>query len=172
MAVKIKGKGFLLRSPLKKDANTLWENYNDKEIAKNMVKIETEREFKKEFLHNLRKDNNKKINFKLIIDIDNMPVGIISLRSNDEYNLTKATISYWLGKKYRGKGIITKAIKFFTNYVFKKYKLVRIQANVRIFNKASIRVLEKAGYKLEGIRRKNTLKNGKYYDDYLYARVK
>lgn len=49
---------------------------------------------------------------------------------------------------------MTKAIKLFTNYSFKKFRLVRIQANVRTFNKTSVKVLEKAGYRLEGIQRK------------------
>ena len=148
------------------------ENYNDKDVAKNMVKMETEKEFRKEWMDGFKKFDKKIINLTLVIEINKGPVGIISLRSTDEYNLTKATIFYWLGKKYCGKGITTKAIKLFTNYAFKKFKLVRIQANVRTFNKASARVLEKAGYKLEGIRRKNVLKNGKYYDDYLFARVR
>lgn len=170
--MKIKTKEFILRPLKRSDINNLWRNYNDKEIAKNMATMETEKEFKKEWINNLNKKNKSRINFKLIIEIDRNPAGAISLTSTDEYNLSKATISYWIGKKYRGRGITTKALKLFTNYAFKKFKLVRIQANVRTFNKASARVLENAGYKLEGIRRKNVLKNGKYYDDFLYARVK
>lgn len=42
----------------------------------------------------------------------------------------------------------------------------------RTFNKASARVLEKSGYKLEGILRKNKFKDGKYLDDMLWAKTK
>src|SRR3989339_887363 len=43
------------------------------------------------------------------------------------------------------------AHKLFVRYAFKNYNLKRLQGNVRIFNKASARMLEKSGYKLEGI---------------------
>ncbi len=39
-------------------------------------------------------------------------------------------------------------------------------------DKPSARVLEKAGFKREGILKKNVLKGGKLYDDFLYARVR
>ena len=81
----------------------------------------------------------------------------------------KAWIGYWLGSDYRGKGIMTLAIKKITDYGFKRYKLRRIEASVATFNKASTIILEKCGYKLEGTMKKNRLKNGKYYDEYLYA---
>ena len=45
----------------------------------------------------------------------------------------------------------TAAHKLFVRYAFKNYNLKRLQGNVRIFNKASARMLEKSGYKLEGI---------------------
>jgi len=166
----IKTKKFILRSPKKGDEDSLWENYNDKTIAKNMVLMETEKEFKGRWKDSFKK--KKGVNLINIIEVNGNSAGAISLRGTDEYNKTKATISYWIGKKYRNKGITTKALRLFTDYAFKKLKLVRIQANVRTFNKASARILEKAGYKLGGIRRKNVLKEGKFYDDFLYARVR
>jgi RimJ/RimL family protein N-acetyltransferase len=51
-------------------------------------------------------------------------------------------------------------------------KLKRLTAKVFLPNKASARVLEKNGFKLEGILKKDLAKGGKYYDVYLFARVK
>jgi RimJ/RimL family protein N-acetyltransferase len=42
----------------------------------------------------------------------------------------------------------------------------------RAKNKASARVLEKAGYKLEGILKKNKCVDGEFLDDFLYAKVR
>jgi len=67
---------------------------------------------------------------------------------------------------------MTKAGKMATKYFFEKYKLRRISGNVRTFNKASARVMEKSGYKLEGILRKNKLKEGKFMDDMVYSKVR
>ncbi len=170
----IKTKKFTLRNPRKEDINELWDNYNDKEIAKNMVSMEKEKEFKSDWINKFKnkKDKSREIDYTLVIEIEKKPAGLISIRSTDEYNKTKATISYRIGKNYRGRGITTQALKLFTVHALKKFKLTRIQANVRIFNKTSARILEKVGYKLEGIRRKNVYKNGKFYDDLLYAKVK
>jgi len=48
---------------------------------------------------------------------------------------------------------------------------VRIHTGVFDFNKASQRVLEKAGFKLEGIFEKSVIKNGKILDEYRYAKL-
>ncbi len=55
----LKTKKFALRNPRRSDIDKLWENYNDKEIAKNMVTMETEKEFKKETLIKCFRDYNK-----------------------------------------------------------------------------------------------------------------
>lgn len=57
-------------------------------------------------------------------------------------------------------------------YAFKKYKLVGIEARGRTFNKGSARVLEKAGYALEGIHKKELCKKGVYLDNMYWAMVR
>jgi len=166
--MRIKSKDFILRPPKKGDEKSLWENYNDKEIAKNMVTMETEKEFKKEFLQVLKKRD--KTSDRFIVEIDGLAVGKIAIR--DIIPKLKGTVSSWIGKKYRGRGIMTKIRVLVCNYWFKKFKLRRIEARTREYNKAAQKSLEKSGFKLEGILRKNVLKNSKYYDDYLYARVR
>jgi len=49
---------------------------------------------------------------------------------------------------------------------------VRIQASTFPQSKTSMRVLEKAGFKFEGILRKNIKKGDKFIDEYLFAKVK
>ena len=91
---------------------------------------------------------------------------------NQKYAEHKAVIGYCLHPKFRGRGIMARAVKLVTKYAFKKYKLKRISGMCRTFNKSSIKVLERAGYKLEGILRKNKMKDGKYVDDMVWAVVK
>ena len=64
---------------------------------------------------------------------------------------------------------MTTAVKAMTAYGFETLGLVRIDARVYKGNEASARVLEKAGYKLEGLLRQATLKQGVPIDHYLYA---
>ena len=84
----------------------------------------------------------------------------------------KAEIGYWIAKPYWGKGYATEAVKQLVGILFKKYKLVRISGIAFSDNLASQRVLEKAGFKYEGILRKNAKRKNKFVDDKLYAIVR
>ncbi len=95
-------------------------------------------------------------------------IGLV--KQSDVYKLT-AEIGYWIGEPYWGKGITTQAAKMITDYGFNKLGLVRIFSGVFDFNKASQRVLEKAGFKLECVFEKSIYKNGKICDEYRYAMI-
>ncbi len=168
--MKFKTKNFILRPPKKGDEGSLWENYNEPQVIRSFVTNPTEKQFKSDFKKGLK--NQEKDAERFVIEIDGKAVGKINIKLFDPYNKTKAKIGYWIGKKYRGKGIVTEVIKLAVPYWMKKYKLKRVEARARTYNKASARVLEKAGFELEGILRKNVLKDGKLYDDFLYARLK
>ncbi|MBT4418172.1 GNAT family N-acetyltransferase [archaeon] len=167
--MKIKYK---LRRPTKSDLKSFHKNKNDKTIAKNMFgpKYPLTLNQAKKDLNKLILDNKKENTDIFVIDIDGEATGMIGLW--EIIPQLKAKIGYFIGKDYRGKGITTEAIKEIVKYGFKKYKLRRIYGNVKFENKASARVLEKAGFKLEGIQKKNGFKYRKYFDEFLYARVK
>jgi len=167
--IVLKTKDFILRRPKISDLKSFHKNKNDPVIAKNMFRPIyplSIKQAKKDLLE-LIKDNKKKENDVFMIDINGNAIGMIELFEIIPNH--KAKIGYWVGNNYRGKGIGTKALKLMTRYGFKKYNLKKITANVFIYNKASAKALEKAGFKLEGILKKNRLKNNKYIDDKFYA---
>ena len=131
-------------------------------------------EIKKSLRKQMREDKKKKPSSeKFTIEIHGEPAGWVEIHDlNKKYSEHKGVISYCLHKKFRGKGVMSKAVKLITKYAFRRYKLKRLSGWCRTFNKPSARILEKAGYKLEGIMRKNKWKNGKYLDDMLWAKVK
>ena len=96
-------------------------------------------------------------------------IGLV--KQTDIYKLT-AEVGYWIGEPYWGLGIATKSVNLIVEYGFYRLDLVRIFTGVFDFNKASQRVLEKAGFKLEGIFEKSVLKNGVIISEYRYAKVK
>ena len=55
--------------------------------------------------------------------------------------------------------------------LFSNTDIVRLYAPVFSPNKASMRVLEKCGYQLEGVLRKAIYKNGVYLDEHFYAKI-
>ena len=83
-----------------------------------------------------------------------------------------AEIGYWLGEACWGRGIATEALRAVTDWAFATTDLVRIQAGVFEWNPASARVLEKAGYLLEGRHRKAWIKDARMIDRLLYARLR
>ena len=171
--VIIHSKKFILRSFRKGDETSLMENINNKKIAKNTLTIPYPYKMKDArswINHNLKLDKKKKkteINFA--IDIGGKVVGGIGFNKIHGHC---AGIEYWLGEKYWGQGIMTAAVKLVTKYAFEKLGLRRIYAFVFPPNKASAGVLEKAGFKYERKLRKHVLKENKFRDGLLFAKVK
>lgn len=95
-------------------------------------------------------------------------VGIIPQK--DVYRLN-AEIGYWIGEPFWGKGIATQAVKLMVTYGNKEFGIIRFYAGVFDFNKASMRVLEKAGFSHEGIFKKAIFKNGTLSDEHRYGLV-
>jgi len=69
----------------------------------------------------------------------------------------------------RGKGYCTEAVKIMVDYLFVSKEIVRIQATTHVENKASQKVLEKAGFTREGTIRKMLFIRGEWADGYLYS---
>lgn len=103
---------------------------------------------------------------------DGLLVGGIGFHGLELGKTHRAEIGYWLAKPFWGQGIMTKAVELVSDFAFKELGLVRITANVFLFNQGSSRVLEKAGFQLECILRKHYKKDDKIFDGKLYAKVK
>lgn len=99
-------------------------------------------------------------------------IGSIGLKFQTDVNHRSAEIGYWLGEPFWGRGIATAALKALSEYAFVEHDLVRLYAHVYEWNPASARVLEKAGYSLEGRLRKNVSKDGQIIDELLYAKIR
>jgi len=108
----------------------------------------------------------------MAIEADGKLVGGIGLILNGDVYIKSAEIGYWLGEQNWGKGIATEAVRQMTEYAFYYFDLVRLYAEVFETNKASMRVLEKNGYYLEGVRRKAVFKNNVLMDDYIWVKLK
>ena len=80
-------------------------------------------------------------------------------------------VGYWIGERYAGRGLMTDAVRVLTRFSFETLRLHRIEAACIPDNARSIRVLEKAGFKREGLLRSYLRINGLWQDHYLYARI-
>lgn len=98
-------------------------------------------------------------------------MGGIGLTLNQDVHRLTAELGYWLGEPFWGKGIMSEAVRCFTDFAFDHFGLVRIYAEPFAANANSCRVLEKAGFVLEGRLRASVIKEGVIGDQLMYARV-
>lgn len=105
------------------------------------------------------------------IETNGMAVGGIGLHLGEDVHRHTAEFGYWLGEEFWGRGIMSEVVPAFVNYCFKEFSLNRIAAQTYLSNPASARVLEKAGFVLEGRLRKNVVKDGQVLDSLLYAKT-
>ena len=171
MELKIEGEQINLRKLKKSDAPSIYQNANDKLIAKyttfpHPYKLSDAYNFIRKTHHKL----NTKKSFELGIELKETKeiIGMISLMKVD-YDNKNAEIGYWLGKKYWGRKIMKEAIMLLLNFGFKKLKLIRIYARVMHPNISSAKLLEKSGFQYAGRMRRTTLKDGKWMDDLIYS---
>lgn len=106
------------------------------------------------------------------IEVDGEAAGGIGLFLQEDVARYSAELGYWLGEAHWGRGIATAAVRGFTDYAFRAFDLCRIHAVVFEWNPASRRVLEKAGYELEGRMRRAAVKDGQVIDQFLYATLR
>jgi RimJ/RimL family protein N-acetyltransferase len=78
-------------------------------------------------------------------------------------------IGYAMLPNERNKGYGTEAIAIIVDYLFLAKQIVRIQVTTEVRNKASVKVLEKNGFKREGTIRKMEFVRGQWRDEYLYS---
>jgi ribosomal-protein-alanine N-acetyltransferase len=79
------------------------------------------------------------------------------------------TIAYCLLPAERGKSYCTEAVKIMVDYLFLSKEIHCIQATTHFRNVASQRVLEKAGFKKEGVMRQRFFIRGEWPDQMLFS---
>ncbi|MDI6725056.1 MAG: GNAT family protein [Methanobacterium sp.] len=160
----------ILRSWRHSDFESLVKNANNLNIASNLrdgFPFPYTHDHARQWIE-IAKNNN----FFFAITVDNEAVGGIGLTIGEDIERISAEVGYWLGEKHWGKGITSSALKGIVDYGFSDLELERIFAVPLEQNIASRRVLEKNGFKLEGILRRSVIKNGKIYNQALYAVIR
>ena len=88
-------------------------------------------------------------------------VGGIGITLQDDVSRRSAEIGYWLGRSYWGRGIATAAVRVLTDWAFAHSTCAGYTQALRTWYPASARVLEKAGYVLEGRLGRSVTKDGR-----------
>jgi ribosomal-protein-alanine N-acetyltransferase len=84
-------------------------------------------------------------------------------------SLASATIGYWVSERFAGRGITPTSVALATDVCFSELRLHRMEICIRPENKASLRVVEKLGFRYEGLRRRYIHIDGDWRDHYAFA---
>ena len=106
------------------------------------------------------------------IVVDGEAVGGVGLYLGKDIQHRSAEVGYWLSESYWGRGIVTEVVKAITTYGFETFDLMHIFAGLFERNIGSRRVLEKAGFELEGRLRMHVTKDGETMDDLIFGIVR
>jgi len=99
-------------------------------------------------------------------------VGGIGLTAMSDVFHRSVEIGYWLSESFWGRGIMAQAVRAVTAYAFSHLDVAHVFAGVFETNRASARVLEKAGFTLEGRLRRHVTKNGVTMDELVYGMIR
>jgi ribosomal-protein-alanine N-acetyltransferase len=106
-----------------------------------------------------------------VIEVDGELVGQLNVSSITFGSLSSATIGYWVSQAHAGRGITPTAVALATDYCFSTLRLHRMEICIRPENQPSLRVVEKLGFRYEGLRRRFIHINGDWRDHFSFALV-
>ncbi len=91
-------------------------------------------------------------------------VGMVGLNNIIYGSFCSCHLAYKIDEEYRGRGLVPEGVQALCEVAFNGLGLHRIEANIMPRNKASLRVVEKLGFKNEGLSPKYLLINGVWED--------
>lgn len=107
-----------------------------------------------------------------LIRRDGALLGAITLDNIRRGPAQCGTIGYWIGQPYARQGYMREAISALVHYAFATLDLSRIEAACLPENTPSRGVLEKSGFKYEGVAQSYLQINGRWRNHVLYANLR
>ncbi len=109
---------------------------------------------------------------EICIEVNNEAVGNISFMRGTDVERFNAEVGYWLAEPYWNHGIMGEALQEAIRLYGNHTDVTRLFAQVYAGNVASMRVLEKAGFRQVAILCKACFKNGHYLDLHYFEYLK
>jgi ribosomal-protein-alanine N-acetyltransferase len=97
--------------------------------------------------------------------------GQLNVSSISYGSLSSATIGYWVAERFAGHGVTPTAVALATDHCFFGLGLHRMEICIRPENAPSLRVVQKLGFRYEGLRRRYIHINGDWRDHFCFGLV-
>ena len=161
----------ILRKPVMKDAKDIFRYASDPEVAR-YVLWEPHRSLAetKSFVRFLRSRIRAGYPSSWVVTLKETGavIGTVGFIWYSDENRS-AELGYSYSREYWNHGYATQALQAVTGAVFRSLPVNRLEAQHDVRNPASGRVMEKSGFRKEGILRSRILNKGEFVDTALYA---
>ena len=120
-------------------------------------------------IRNLLSHAREGFGLPFLIEYGGEIAGQLNVSSIAYGSLSSATIGYWVSERFAGKGVTPTAVALATDHCFFTMGLHRMEICIRPENEPSLRVVEKLGFRYEGLRRRYIHINGDWRDHFCFA---
>ncbi len=104
-----------------------------------------------------------------VIEYEGELAGQLNVSGMSYGSLSSASIGYWVAERFAGRSLTPTAVALATDHVFFGLGLHRMEICIRPENAPSLRVVEKLGFRYEGLRRRFIHINGDWRDHFCFA---
>lgn len=105
----------------------------------------------------------------MVLEVQGAVVGQLNVSGITHGSLSSASIGYWVAERFAGRGLTPRAVALVTDYCFMVLGLHRVEICIRPENTASLRVVNKLGFRFEGRRDRYIHINGDWRDHDCFA---
>ena len=123
----------------------------------------------RELVRNSIRQLNDETSVPFAIEYRGEFVGQLTVSNILHGSASTAFIGYWISPEFAGKGITPIAVALATDYMFQFVHLHRIEIDIRPENVASLRVVEKLGFRFEGTKKAFIHINNAWRDHSVFA---
>jgi ribosomal-protein-alanine N-acetyltransferase len=103
------------------------------------------------------------------LEVDGEFAGQVNVSQMFFGSLSSCAIGYWIAERFAGRGVMPTAVALATDYCFLRLGLHRVEICIRPENVPSLRVVEKLGFRYEGLRRRYIHIDGGWRDHFAFA---
>ena len=105
----------------------------------------------------------------LMVELEGQPVGFVTAFFVRE---GMVRVGIQLDENCRGQRVGSRAFALLRDYLLENFPLVRLEADTDVDNIAAQKMLERCGFRAEGVLRKYGFHHGSYHDSYLYSYIR
>jgi [ribosomal protein S5]-alanine N-acetyltransferase len=164
----------LLRPALPSDVPALVELLNDPVVHRGTLRVPYpyRRADALAYLRRLRKQlrGGSQLSLQIVRRSDGRLVGGIGF--HDLSPPESCEVGYWVGAPYRRKGYASEALDRMLRAAYGPLGLHRVTAGVFPFNRASMAVVRRAGFRREGLARESHQKEGRWVSEVRFGRLR